>query len=177
MNNNVLYDNQWFSVIEIKDSNGTMIGIEPKDDNILILPYITDDKKNLVSLGLRHEANALRKGGFSDTIISGDVEETETFLDAAKRELAEESGYNVEDNDRFQFVGKITTSKLVKQEHPCFLVDITDIKQGKIKGDGTEGEKASKFKLVTPSEIIKSNDSLVLTLFFKYFLINFHDIF
>ena len=178
MNKEVLYDAKRFNVVKITGDNKIdTTGIEFETDNVIVFPYTLDRNGNLEYVGIINEANNLRKNGFSDTVVSGTVEENETFLQCAKRELLEETGYNVEENEKWNYCGKISATKACATLHPCFLVDISNLTQQKIKGDGSKGEKLSEFKLVKPSQIIKSTDALVLTMLFKYFLINYHDIF
>ena len=101
MTKEVVYDAEWFNVIDMKDSESTFRGIEPKSDNIIVLPYVLNENGILQKVGLNWECNQLRTDSFSYTVVTGDVDDTdETSFDAAIRELLEEGGYEVLRSDR-----------------------------------------------------------------------------
>jgi hypothetical protein len=146
------------------------IGIIPKSDSVIILPYISDDNGLPLSIGVLKERNLFREGGFSTTLISGRCEDEDpNFLETAKRELKEESGFSVPDNSKWFFLGTVTASKMVDTEHPCFAVNVTGIKKGEATTDGSENEKQSEFLFISSNDVVKTKDVFVPALFFKLF--------
>lgn len=162
----ILLKNDFFNVIEREG----MVGILPIRDSVIILPYLTDDSKLPVSVGVLNEKNTLRDGGFSITVVSGRSDEDDSsFLETAKRELKEETGFDVTDNSKWFFLGSVTSSKLVDCEHPCFAVDLTGIKGGEAKTDGSDSEKKSEFIFIPSNDIVKTKDVFIPALFLKLF--------
>jgi 8-oxo-dGTP pyrophosphatase MutT (NUDIX family) len=154
---------------DVIDRNGH-IGIIPKSDSVIILPYISDDSGHPLSIGVLKERNLFREGGFSTTLISGRCEDEDpNFLETAKRELKEESGFSVPDNSKWFFLGTVTASKMVDTEHPCFAVDVTGIKKGEATTDGSENEKQSEFLFISSNDVVKVKDVFVPALFLKLF--------
>jgi len=154
---------------DVIDRNGH-IGIIPKSDSVIILPYISDDSGHPLSIGVLKERNLFREGGFSTTLISGRCEDEDpNFLETAKRELKEESGFSVPDNSKWFFLGTVTASKMVDTEHPCFAVDVTGIKRGEATTDGSENEKQSEFLFISSNDVVKVKDVFVPALFLKLF--------
>lgn len=165
MSKKVIFTTDYFDVYD----DDTMIGVEPKSLNVVILPYIKEN--NLPEkLGVLKEFNPHRRNDYSITLITGTAEgEDPDILAAAMRELKEESGLDVSDPARWTFLGFMTTSKIVNQEHPCFACDVTDIEIGEKEGDGSEGEKKSEFMFLPVREALDTNDCFIPTLFMKIF--------
>lgn len=166
MKDKIISSSPGFNVI---DRDG-YIGIIPKSDSVIILPYISDDSGLPLSIGVLKERNLFREGGFSTTLISGRCDDDDpNFLETAKRELKEESGFSVPDNTKWFFLGTVTASKMVDTEHPCFAVDVTGIKKGEATTDGSENEKQSEFLFISSNDVVKTKDVFVPALFFKLF--------
>jgi len=166
MKDKIISSSPGFNVI---DRDG-YIGIVPKSDSVIILPYISDDSGLPLSIGVLKERNLFREGGFSTTLISGRCDDDDpNFLETAKRELKEESGFSVPDNTKWFFLGTVTASKMVDTEHPCFAVDVTGIKKGEATTDGSENEKQSEFLFISSNDVVKTKDVFVPALFFKLF--------
>ena len=162
----VLLNNDYFNVIEREG----MVGVIPNRDSVIILPYLTDESNLPISVGVLNEKNPFREGGFSITVVSGrSDEEDSSFLETAKRELKEETGFDVDDNSKWFFLGSVTSSKLVDTEHPCFAVNVTGIKKGVAKTDGSESEKESEFVFIPSNDIVKTKDVFIPALFLKLF--------
>jgi 8-oxo-dGTP pyrophosphatase MutT (NUDIX family) len=103
-------------------------------------------------------------------VISGSPDSDDLdILATAKRELKEEGGYNVEDTDKWEYLGNIYASKMVVNGNPAFGVDITGMEGVKPEGDGTGFELNSKFQLVSVKEAISNDDALISCLFLKIF--------
>ena len=168
MNNNekIVFKSNGFDVVK----EGEFSGIRTKDDSVLILPFISDDQGLPLMLGVLNEKNSFRSGGYSISIISGRPEDEDpNTLATAQRELLEETGFDVTEDERWYFIGTLTGTKFVDSIHPCFAVDITDLTQGEVKTDGSEQEKLSTFKLIPTNEIISVEDPFISALFLRIF--------
>ena len=162
----VITSTPWFDVID-REGN---FGVRSTIDSVIILPYTSDDQGLPLKLGVLKEKNLFRDGGYSLTLISGKSEDEDpNFLETAKRELEEESGFSVEDNKKWYFLGTVTASKFVDSEHPCFAVDVTGLKRGERKTDGSENEKLSEFLFIPANDVVKSKDVFIPALFLKLF--------
>jgi len=166
MDKKILYKSDYFDVIKKDD----MIGIEPNDLCVVIMPFERDQRGLPKTIGVLKEYNPLRDGNYSLTLITGRADgEDPDVLSTAIRELKEESGFDVQDPDKWFYLGMLTGSKLVLQEHPCFAVDITGLVKGEKEGDGTEAENKSEFLQVTVKEALNTNDAFIPALFMKVF--------
>jgi 8-oxo-dGTP pyrophosphatase MutT (NUDIX family) len=162
----VVSSNQWFDVIE---RNG-IVGVKPNSDSVIILPFICDDQGLPLMIGVLKERNQFREGGYSLSLISGTCDDSDSsFLETAKRELKEESGFTVDDNDKWFFLGTVTASKFVDNEHPCFAVNVTRIEKGEATTDGSEHERLSQFLFIPANDVVKSKDVFIPALFLKLF--------
>ena len=103
MNNSqekILSSTPRFDVVEIDGK----VGIRSTVESVVILPYVTDDQGLPLMLGVLKEKNPFREGGYSVSLISGTSEDEDPdFLETAKRELKEESGFDVTDNSKWHF--------------------------------------------------------------------------
>ncbi len=162
----VLTSTPWFDVVD-RDGN---VGVKSTVDSVIVLPYISDDQGLPLMIGVLKEKNPFREGGYSLTLVSGkEDDEDPNFLETAKRELREESGFSVEDNKKWFFLGTVTASKFVDSEHPCFAVDVTDLNRTKPETDGSENEKLSEFMFIPANDVVKSKDVFIPALFLKLF--------
>jgi len=162
----ILYKTPKFDVVEVEDFQGIVSTVE----TVLILPFICDDQGLPLMLGVMKEKNYFREGGFSIGPISGTCEtEDPDYLDTAKRELKEESGYDVQDTNKWYFLGTVTSSKFLDKEYPCFAVDVTNIPKEEAKTDGSESEKFSSFIFIPANDVVKSKDVFIPALFLKLF--------
>jgi len=165
-NRKVIHEAQYFDVVQ----SGSMVGIEPHDISVVVMAFERDPQGLPKNLGILKEYNPLRNGNYSKTLVTGRTEEEDPdILTTAMREFKEESGYDVQDPERWCFLGFMTGSKMVDQEHPCFAVDITELEPAEKTGDGTEQENKSEFKVVTVKEALDTTDCFIPTLFMKMF--------
>ena len=139
----VLYSTPTFDVIEREGFTGIKSTVEP----VVILPYISDDQGLPLMLGVLKERNPYRDGGYSIAPITGTSDEEDPdYLSTAKRELKEESGYEIDDNSKWFFLGTVTATT-----------------------DGSEQEKLSKFVFIPANDVVKSKDVFIPALFLKLF--------
>lgn len=164
MDSNILFENNLFRVEERNGSTGMI----PLFTNVVIMPFISDDQGLPLSIGVLKEPNPFREGGMSICLISGTSEEEDPdLLATAKRELKEESGYDVQDNKKWFYLGSVTSSKFVDHEQPCFAVDVTDVTKG--EPDETEKENGMEFKFISANDVVKHKDIFIPGLFLKLF--------
>ena len=162
----VLFSSEYLNLIE-RDGK---VGIVPNFSNVVILPYIADKEGLPLLIGVLKEYNVFREGGYSISPITGSSDDEDpNFLETAKRELQEESGYMVSDNDRWYFLGNAISSKFVDHEQPCFAVDVSDLKREEPPTDGTEQEALSKFVFISANDVVKCKDVFIPALFLKLF--------
>jgi len=178
MKNAILYNGVWFNVIEKEAENGAkMIGIKSHSDGVVVLPYTLTNLGEIDLFGVNYECNPLRPNNFWYTCITGGIENNEDAFHAAKRELLEESGYNQQDHDKWQYLGSLFPSKLIDGDLSCFAVNITDLKKSNKKGDGTKNEEHSKFELISLNKLILKEDGYILSMLMKFFVRNYSEIF
>ena len=162
----ILFQNEFIEVIQ----NNDRVGIKQKDPSVIILPYITDKNGNPEKLGLIAEPSPIRETKISYTVITGSPDSKDLdILATAKRELKEEGGYEVNETDKWEYLGNIYTSKMIVNGNPAFGVDITGLEGIEPQGDGTGLEENSRFKLIPIAEAIGYDDALISCLFIKIF--------
>lgn len=162
----LLYGSKRFDLVEIGESTG----IRTKDDSVLILPFVSDDRGLPLMVGVLNEKNSFRMGGYALSIISGTPEEEDpNTLATAQRELLEETGFDVSEEERWYFLGTLTGSKFVDSIHPCFAVDVSNINPGEPKTDGSEQERLSKFLMIPSNDVLSVEDPFIPSLFLRIF--------
>jgi hypothetical protein len=162
----ILHSTDYLDLIEREG----VVGILSKINNVVILPFISDDQGLPLFIGVLKEFNVFRDGNYAISPITGSSDEEDpNFLETAKRELLEESGYTVSDNERWHFLGNVVSSKFVDHEQPCFAVDVTNLTRGEESGDGSKKEELSKFVFIPANDVVKCKDVFIPALFLKLF--------
>jgi 8-oxo-dGTP pyrophosphatase MutT (NUDIX family) len=162
----ILHSTEYLDLVE----RDNLVGVVPKFSNVVILPYVSDNEGLPLLIGVLKEYNVFREGGYSISPITGSSDEEDpNFLETARRELAEESGYEVSDNERWFFLGNVVSSKFVDHEQPCYAVDVSDIERQKPKTDGSIGESLSEFVFIPANDVVKCKDVFIPALFLKLF--------
>lgn len=162
----ILFQNDYIEVIE----NDGRVGIKQKNPSVIILPYTLDASGNPEKLGLIAEPSAIKETSITYTVITGSPDDQDSdILSTAKRELEEESGYTINEIEKWDYLGNISTSKMVVNGNPAFGVNVTGIERGEKEGDGSETEKNTKFSLVPVKQAIDHDDALISCLFLKIF--------
>jgi 8-oxo-dGTP pyrophosphatase MutT (NUDIX family) len=162
----ILYSSDRFEVVDAGENKG----VRTKWDSVLILPFVSDDRGLPLSLGVLNERNFFRNGGYALSVISGSPEDEDpNTLATAQRELLEETGYDVKEEERWYFLGTLTGSKFVDSIHPCYGVDISNLNPGEPLTDGSEQEKLSQFVLIPSNQVLSIEDPFVPSLFLRIF--------
>jgi 8-oxo-dGTP pyrophosphatase MutT (NUDIX family) len=162
----ILYSTDSFNLLEREGA----VGIKPTFMNVVVMPFTCDDDKLPLLIGVIEEKNPFRSGGVNVSLVTGTSDEDDPdLLSTAKRELHEETGLNVEDTDRWYYLGTSTSSKFVDHEQPCFAVDVTGIEKETPETDGSEGERKMRFKFIPANDVVKAQDIFIPGLFLKLF--------
>lgn len=144
------------------------VGIKPNFLNVVIMPFTKDSQGLPFLVGVIEESNPFREGGIDINLVTGTTEDEDPdLLSTAKRELLEETGFDVEENERWFYLGNSTSSKFVDHEQPCFAVDITDL----VREESKEGEdeKISRFKFIPANDVVKAKNIFIPGIFLKLF--------
>lgn len=165
-NEKILYSSPDFNVVERENR----IGICSNSETVILLPFVKDDNGLPLMLGVLKEKNPFREGGYSITLITGTSEDEDPdYLQIAKRALKEESGYDVQDNSKWYFLGTVTASKFIDKEYLCFAIDVSDMKRNESIMDGSDKELSSTFQFIPANDVVKVNDVFIPSLFLKLF--------
>ena len=137
----------------IKDKDG----IYTKHINpfLIILPYVIDQEKNPVLIGITENNQAIIK----ECDLDGS-----DFFEVAKELLLEKSGFRTEDDDRWQFLGPIKLHTGNKDVILGFGVDITGL-----VSNAEHDPLNNDFKLVSVPNSLSTNDCFLPILFVKCF--------
>lgn len=162
-----LHDYKYFKVVKKDYEKASMTGLWVEGKNVAVLPYYLNEQGKIDKFGVINECNPLKENNFFVTAVTGGVEENETTLFGAKRELLEETGLNVENDDRWIYLGDLTTSKQTNEKHQCFAVNVTDIAKSNAKGDGSENEKLSEYQIVKIENVNEIDDCFINSLVLK----------
>ena len=162
----IIHETENFHLVEVEN----MVGIKPLFTNVVVMPFTSDSDGLPLTIGVLREPNPFREGGFDITLVTGCTDDEDgDLLSTAKRELLEETGFRVEDNSKWYYLGSATSSKFVDHEQPCFAVDVTGIEREVPKTDGTEKEKNSEFNFIAANDAVKAKDIFIPGLFLKLF--------
>lgn len=165
-NKEILYSAEKFDVVE-KDGK---VGIQPHTLTVAILPFTRDGRGLPGELGVLKEYNRIRSIE-AVTVITGKAEgEDPDILTAAQRKLMERSGIDVQEPERWYFLGFMTTHKMVDQEIPCFACDITGLSAPEPDEEVSDDDDMKpEFVLMGVNQALESNDCFIPTIFMKVF--------
>ena len=136
--------------IEIIENEGKTI-IKENNPYIFIVPYIIDEIGNPESIGLMS----------NNIICVKNIKDDIDILGSAKNGLMEKTGYNVNDTEKWDFLGNINSSPLLKTGNPAFCVNVTNINNDSIE--------KSNFSMVPINDALNTDNSLIHCLFLKIF--------
>lgn len=162
----VLHETENFHFLQC----GNLVGIKPLFTNVIVMPFTSDGDGLPLTLGVLKEPNPFREGGFDITLVTGCTDDEDgDLLSTAKRELLEETGFDIPDNSKWYYLGSVTSSKFVDHEQPCFAVDVTGAERGTPKTDGSDQEKNAEFNFIIANDAVKAKDIFISGLFLKLF--------
>jgi 8-oxo-dGTP pyrophosphatase MutT (NUDIX family) len=162
----VLHETENFHFLQC----GNLVGIKPLFTNVIVMPFTSDGDGLPLTLGVLKEPNPFREGGFDITLVTGCTDDEDgDLLSTAKRELLEETGFDIPDNSKWYYLGSVTSSKFVDHEQPCFAVDVTGSERGTPKTDGSDQEKNAEFNFIIANDAVKAKDIFISGLFLKLF--------
>jgi 8-oxo-dGTP pyrophosphatase MutT (NUDIX family) len=144
--------------------------IKYKKPGVVVIPYQLDENQLLDKIGVVKETNPFKADGYYTSLIMGSVEpEDKSLLKRAKIETLEEAGFDVNEDERWTFLGELYTDKMVVDPVHCFSVNLTGLEGTSPIGDGSIHEVGIEFLLLPLNEIYKVNDSILQSCFFKLF--------
>jgi 8-oxo-dGTP pyrophosphatase MutT (NUDIX family) len=164
----VLSKHQDFDVIEVDG----MVGTKMKYMSIAIIPYVTNEHGAIEEVGLLKEYNPFREDNYAYTLITGSIEDKDdVLLETAKRELYEEGGYRVpeNENERWVYLGCFYPYKDSDRQIPTFGVDITGISREEPETDGSKKESLSNLEMIKANNILMTEETLALSAFLRLF--------
>lgn len=133
-------------------------------ETVGLLPYRRNSDKPFL---VRKEPVPSWGGGLFTWAVYGGIGDHGSVVQAALEELKEEAGYKVSRDDLVD-VGKVNRGKNSTGVCYLFLVDVTDKKQGKIEGDGSQEEADSLVQWVDENYIAHSDCPILHSLLLKY---------
>jgi ADP-ribose pyrophosphatase YjhB (NUDIX family)/2'-5' RNA ligase len=136
---------------------------------IAVLPY----RKNgeITQFLIRDENNPMVENNELVTVITGRIDEGETLAQSCVRELKEEGGYVIQEN-QLENLGRIYIGKSSPIPDELYTVDLTGLEEGEITTDGTHYEANSSNRWVDESEIdlivANATDTYLLAILKKF---------
>ena len=144
--------------------------IKCKKSAVAVILYTLDTEDLLDQIGVVTEQNPHYPGGIYSSVVLGGIESDDSsLLSRAKAEVLEESGYDVNEAERWNYMGELFTSKLLPEPIYCYSANITGLDAKSPKGDGSLSEKNIKFELLPINRVQEIKDSILQACFFKLF--------
>jgi 8-oxo-dGTP pyrophosphatase MutT (NUDIX family) len=155
----ILFQNKYLAVI---DRDGYIFSREVRCDGkiISVLPF--RNRANGMEFLARQEICPAHGPELELCSITGGVEAGESIQQAAKEELLEEAGYEV-NLDELINLGVAQPSKSADTTVYLFAVDISEKTQMVAKGDGTPLEASGSVQWVDHGQAIQITDPLIVT--------------
>lgn len=132
----VLWEDKWLKVIRY---DGYYTGVKCTHNGVMVLGY-----RNSKEVLVRLEKRPCHGEGILKSSVTGARDDSRLSVrQTAIKELREETGYMVEDEDELNFLGKVFPSNFSATKIHVYAMDLTGYKQGEIVNDGSEGEAGS----------------------------------
>jgi 8-oxo-dGTP pyrophosphatase MutT (NUDIX family) len=134
----LLWSNEWMEVL-LKDGWYTFFRTK-KGDGVCVLGFrfCNNEPEYLV----RVEHTPPHGAGLIKTSLTGGIEQGETALETAVKELKEESGYEVDPNEMID-LGWMYPTKQGSDKVYLYAVNLDGKTSGNIIGDGSKGEEGA----------------------------------
>ncbi len=169
-----LFKNKWMALKEIHLDNGTSYtyasDIWCDSEGVAIMPFKLEhsylDVKVPKILG-RYEICPSHSLEFELYSITGGMDkEGESPAFTAKRELLEETGYDVP-VEKLVYLGEVKPSKSSDKTMHLFAVNVEGYQQGEILGDNTKGEEGAYVEFITTEQLSGAKDPLLHVMFIR----------
>lgn len=159
MDYKVLFQNQFLAVHE-REGYTFSHEVRANGHIVAIVPFrrIGDGVEYLARIEIC-PAHSLEPARYS---ITGGARENETPVMTAKRELLEESGYDV-NASMLVPLGNVRPSKSADTIVHLFTVDVTDLPQETPQGDGSRWEEGASVEWVSYMDGLQIHDPLFVT--------------
>lgn len=156
----IVFNNKWIKIFENENPDGSKYYITHENNKVAVLPYhIQDNGKPLIVYLKEPLKNWGNKAEY--TCVTGTIEKNEEHFPAAKRELEEETGIEINEDENWSYVGSFNKSKGSTCLVHCYLVDIEKAKPIKRRTDGSYFEKNTR--VMYSSDVVKlmTNDIIL----------------
>tara|TARA_B000000477_G_C6056132_1_gene212390 strand:- start:353 stop:913 length:561 start_codon:yes stop_codon:yes gene_type:complete len=136
-------------------------------DLVIVLPYLIESNELILRYEYIPTFKYVDGQEYHVTMLSGGVEDNETPLDAAIRELEEESGIILKDEKKLQELKPVYVSKGNCNKYHMFFLPLNerDYYQVKPVGDGSKAEAKSSCIKINYKNIDSINSSDLITEF------------
>jgi hypothetical protein len=152
-----LYRNEWLS---LKKLNNYTYSHQETGDTISILVFDSSKPNQIYG---RFEECPAHQDGISLCSITGTIDHNEDPIDAAQRELLEESGYDAQRQDIIT-LGTVRIYKASDATVHLYAIDVKGLTPSTPKGDGSIHEAQAYCKWVSDRDAINCKDPLMATL-------------
>ena len=162
----IMYDNEWLQLRETPD--GYVYAHEAKGNGkgVAVLAYRNRD--GVVEVAGRYERCPCHHDDFALTSLTGQLDGDEEPIDAAVRELKEESGIDATRSE-MKPLGTVRPGKQTDTTMWLFAVDAGDRDIGEALGDGTEGERGAYCQWVSLVDAVTSKSPVLACLVARTF--------
>ncbi len=167
--NNKIFEHKWMNVFETEDH---FIYAERRGkDSIAVLAYrlVDNDYEFLIRWQLL-PATSVREHKLMPCCITGSLWDQTDLIAAVKSELYEEGGIKLNDNNRIKAHKSFISSTQMSETTHVYIVDVTNLEQEAISGDGSYLESISETKWTSHDDLknIIDNQTVLVSLLIAY---------
>lgn len=166
-----LFDNEWISVFETED--GYVYAKDVRGGFVAFLGWRKNDEGEMEYLARfekvpsRYPDKTMENLPITMVSLSGTVEEGDSAEETAVREVMEESGYEISEDDLVD-LGIVCPSKSMYSRVHLYAADLTGKEKKDAKGDGSKYEDEAHCEFVTFDELVYSDDPVLHSLFMRF---------
>ena len=151
-------------VVEIKEHYYLI----SKKHRVTVLPYTIDSRNLLDKVGVVKDYNYVFED-YDYTLINGYISQDDgTDLVAANRVLFETIGTNVTNADDWMYLGSLYNNLTSDSAISLYCVDVTQVEIAESE-ELVQNKEKVKFQMIDVSKAVTSDDSLILSSFFRLF--------
>ncbi len=167
--NKKIFEHQWIDVYETEDH---FIYAERRGkDSIAILAYkLTNNGYEFLIRWQLLPATSVKEHKLMPCCITGSLWDQKSLINAVKAELLEEGGITLNDINRIITTKSFISSTQMNETTHVYLIDVTNLPQQEIKGDGSYLESISKTTWISQLELKKilASDVTLVSLLIAY---------